>query len=324
MKVYTRVVIDMDTLETLEEESFEYRGPVAECKSGGAGGGTGGASYPDHMVKVHTDWLNKDGTKKVSNSVVDLMNTAMSGDSPFTNFSTVNVDDVFLGKNVTVTSFVSPYSRLSDLGCFNIEGKYAEYLTDDDADIAAAITAESNLIDDEIYQKQLPAFQAGLDDINAVQSSSFILGEALIWDGKNKAMARVSSALRIERLNSRAEISLKRIGAYIEWSRLVTASSIEIARIYTAARHDVDGLTVEIGARDKLFDLTIYQYGVNVMSSITGSAIANADPGPGKSGLGGPLSAALSGASVGAMIPGATPATAGIGAAIGLAGYYLS
>lgn len=36
MKVYTRVVIDMKTLETLAAESFEYTGPVAECKGGGS------------------------------------------------------------------------------------------------------------------------------------------------------------------------------------------------------------------------------------------------------------------------------------------------
>lgn len=42
MKIYTKVVIDMDTLDTLEEESFEYDGPVALC--GGGGGETSSTS----------------------------------------------------------------------------------------------------------------------------------------------------------------------------------------------------------------------------------------------------------------------------------------
>ena len=37
MKVYTKVVIDMDSLDVLEEENFDYEGLIAECKGGGGG-----------------------------------------------------------------------------------------------------------------------------------------------------------------------------------------------------------------------------------------------------------------------------------------------
>lgn len=37
MKVYTKLVIDIETGKTIEEESFEYDGPIAECKGGGGG-----------------------------------------------------------------------------------------------------------------------------------------------------------------------------------------------------------------------------------------------------------------------------------------------
>lgn len=40
MKIITKSVIDMRTMETIEEESFEYDGPVALC-----GGGDSGSSY---------------------------------------------------------------------------------------------------------------------------------------------------------------------------------------------------------------------------------------------------------------------------------------
>lgn len=35
MKIYERVVIDMATLEVVEESAFEHEGPVSECKGGG-------------------------------------------------------------------------------------------------------------------------------------------------------------------------------------------------------------------------------------------------------------------------------------------------
>jgi len=40
MKIYTKVVFDMATEETLEEESFEYDGAVALCMGSSGGGGT--------------------------------------------------------------------------------------------------------------------------------------------------------------------------------------------------------------------------------------------------------------------------------------------
>lgn len=37
MRVHTRVEIDMATGEVLDEEGFDYEGPIAECKGGGGG-----------------------------------------------------------------------------------------------------------------------------------------------------------------------------------------------------------------------------------------------------------------------------------------------
>lgn len=45
MKVITKSVIDMKTGKVLEQESYEYCGPVAECKKGGGGGGGTNTKY---------------------------------------------------------------------------------------------------------------------------------------------------------------------------------------------------------------------------------------------------------------------------------------
>ena len=51
MKIYTKLVIDMATDEILEQESFEYNGPVAQC---GSSGGGGGSSQPANTTNVQT------------------------------------------------------------------------------------------------------------------------------------------------------------------------------------------------------------------------------------------------------------------------------
>ena len=51
MKIYTKLVIDMATDKVLEEESFEYNGPVAQC---GSSGGGGGGSVPANTTNITT------------------------------------------------------------------------------------------------------------------------------------------------------------------------------------------------------------------------------------------------------------------------------
>jgi hypothetical protein len=50
MKVYTHLVIDMNTDEVLHEESYNYEGPVAQCFGGGGGGG----GQPANTTNVQT------------------------------------------------------------------------------------------------------------------------------------------------------------------------------------------------------------------------------------------------------------------------------
>lgn len=53
MKIHTRIVIDMQTMSVLEDECFEYDGPVAQCGGGGGKGGGGGDNdYADAMMEI--------------------------------------------------------------------------------------------------------------------------------------------------------------------------------------------------------------------------------------------------------------------------------
>jgi hypothetical protein len=51
MKVYTKIVIDMETLQVIETECYNYTGPVAECKGGG-GGSEPDKKYNRGMLKI--------------------------------------------------------------------------------------------------------------------------------------------------------------------------------------------------------------------------------------------------------------------------------
>lgn len=51
MRIYTKIKIDIETLETLESESYDYAGPVAQCKGGG-GGDTVDYAYNARMAGI--------------------------------------------------------------------------------------------------------------------------------------------------------------------------------------------------------------------------------------------------------------------------------
>lgn len=52
MKIYTRIVMDMTTMQVEEAESYEYQGGVAECKGGGGGGDSVDKEYNRSMANI--------------------------------------------------------------------------------------------------------------------------------------------------------------------------------------------------------------------------------------------------------------------------------
>jgi hypothetical protein len=320
MKIHTKVVIDMESLEVIEDEFYNYNGPLHELKSGGAGGGSssGTLDFPAYMKTAHGNWLDTSGADSMIYSVTDLMNEAMSGPSPYAGFVTVDIDAAFLGPNKGVANYIGPYDRLYDYSCYDIEAKYDEFLAIEESRLNDLVNAEDVFLSDEITSVALPKFQAGMLDINAVQSSAFVLGNALINREKAKALAKFSAQVRMETYGKASDLAFKRVQLAIENHRVKVSLSTEVARIYASLRHDIDGLYAELGAKDRMFDLSIYQYGVNVMSSISGSAISPPDTGTTKTSGNvalGAISGALSGAVMGASIGGWWGA--GIGAVLG-------
>lgn len=61
MKIFDKIILDIETLEVLEENSFNYRGPVAWC---GGGGKSKSASASQDYIMSETP--QKQSSKSVS------------------------------------------------------------------------------------------------------------------------------------------------------------------------------------------------------------------------------------------------------------------
>jgi hypothetical protein len=117
------------------------------------------------------------------------------------------------------------------------------------ANIAADIAALDAVLTNQIEQEELPRFKAGMLNINAVHSSAFVIGEALIRANKDRIL--VSEGLKVQEqvreINARHTLSYKEITAKHALSyREITARQQQSYRELTS-RDSI--ATKEINAR---------------------------------------------------------------------------
>ena len=281
--------------------------------SSGGGGSSGKVDFPSHMKVAHRDWLDDTGVDNMAFSVVDLMNTAMAGNSPYVNYTPKDPDDAFFAAGNNLTSYNTTYEILKTFDDWGIEAVFDTYFADDEAKITAAIAAHSAQLDDEVNVNVLPAFKAGMANINATMGSAFVIGEAVIWEGKTKQVALADAKIRLQRIQEGSDIALKRMNIWSDWKRVTSQMATEMARIYLAASFERDNNEIEKAHKDKVWDLEMYAYGTQVMACISGTASTVTEM-PKQSAMGGAISGAASGAAIGATMG---PAGAGIGAVVG-------
>lgn len=268
MKVITKCVIDMASMEVIEEESYEYEGEVSWCSGGGSGGGggSGEVDFPGYMKNFHGDVLGHFSGETIGN----VMENALQN-SPFTGAVAYDPSD-----EMTV-----------------VKDKADEHLVKVDAmdEIGEVVDFDKNI---------LPKLEGGMRDINAVQSSAFAQARSNLWTDYAAKLASDKIKLRGEAV-----------------SKVVEANKLAVI----AFKEELDK-NVEIDAKDSKWDLEVFKYGGNFLSSIQGTQTpqGNSDePSQTQSALAG----AASGAAMGAQMSGGNPWGIAAGAAIGAGASFL-
>lgn len=208
---------------------------------GGSGGGSSGTiAYPAYIQAFHTKILDATGTETPSNSFVDAFN-ASYGNSPF-------IGAVAFDPNSEVASAVSGVATFSaavtglnfltdftnalatarasfPLGSTTLDIAPLYTVTVSDAEIAADVAAMDLIFTEQIEQEELPKFKAGMLNINAIHSSAFIIGEAIIRASKDRLLIKYGTELKIKtseqvrELNSRLQLSQSEIEARYKLSK---------------------------------------------------------------------------------------------------------
>ena len=321
MHVYNKVVIDIETLEVLEEDSFEYFGPITHLggkPSSGGGGGSGKVDYPDYMKTQHETWLG---------DIATAISTAVAGGSPFAGDAAYDPGNELQDMMDEVCWFNDLVHNLDWEADWQTAADDAKAKIDDIVDptyMNSAVTAYSNQLADDIANEVIPKFESGMLDVNAVYSSAFVVGEAIIYARKDKEVAKYSGDLGLKFHIQRNEMITSAIGTLMDnLHQLVSAAqasahyAVEGNRISIVAEKEKVDQDLLIEDKDARWDMDVYQYGANMLASIGGGT---ASPGgmegsKGQSALGGALSGAASGGMAGYMLGG--PAGAAVGAGVG-------
>lgn len=328
--------------------------------SGGGGGGSGVVEYPAYMQTFHEGVLGAGGMG------VETMTAALItafGASPWAAAVAYDPAADITAYEAAITGFAAILAGMNDIvdwAALYTQAIASIDITDitdttdvtgiTEAEIVADVDAFADNLDDEITTKVLPRFQAGMRDINAVVSSSFVVGEAVIESFRDREVAKHESGLRLSAAYKNADIDLeneklhldvKKMNAFkdidlmkgrvigsgqmlqsmlqrISFEDSYMKAVIEGKRIRIVASKEENDANLKIGESDALWDLEVFQYGANLLASIGGGVAGTKgkEPSQMQSVIGG----ALSGAAAGTMIsPGWGTA---IGAILGAASAY--
>src|SRR5712691_5287758 len=149
------------------------------------GGSAGAVSYPSYMQDYHKDVLNNTGADSMAVSVVDGFNSARTA-SPYTGVSAYNPDTTLSTAEAYITALnaaVVAMAHLSDINAAYLSCDamiplgvaVLDSIVVDTVKVAAEVAAYDVELTDKLENLTLPSFKAGMLNINAVASSSFVL-----------------------------------------------------------------------------------------------------------------------------------------------------
>lgn len=315
------------------------------------GGGSGKIGYPDYVEAVHYDWLNSSGAGVViDDSMVEVMNAAL-GASPFAaavaydpDADITEITDGLTDLETIIATFAaaSYVDTLVDAVINSPSATIPSAVTEADitADVAAHEAQLEDLKDDRLTGNVLPRFEAGMRDINAVLSSAFVLGRALIETEADQEVTREASLhgsrLRIATKPTSAQVAeldlkkdalqlqesqlelskneielrkdemeMKEATQAVEFQRVLSQLIVEAYRIKIVAKKEEADVNVEYDVADARWDLEVFQYGANLLAAPGGgTAVPTGKKTTAGSVIGGGLSGAAAGAMAGGMMGG--------------------
>jgi hypothetical protein len=264
--------------------------------------------FADYIEGHHAEFLNIMAEK--AHAIMDL--------SPFSDFTDVEVEIGFFGSGYVLSSFPSLYDMYGKF----MAGLDVEYLFDqafegttDGVVVHNLISAHATELSDDLENTVIPRYEVGMRDINAVMSGTFAIGKAMLETKRIKEVSKFDAELRYRMI----PVAVERWKAHLEWNKQVTATYMDILKLYVDTTLAVDDHNYEMHAKNSLWPFTVLDYERVALGCLTGATKSTQDvAGAGtRSKVGGAIGGAMYGASAGMMVGG--PWGAAVGGVLGVA-----
>ena len=279
---------------------------MSSGNSGGSSGGTTIIRYAPYIEDKHTSMLNA-----YRNYSLAFRSPA---NSPYKDFTAVEVDKAFFGTGYVITSFPSLYDMYGKfIAGLDIDVLYNQVFasTVNSPEVKNLITQEAISMDEDIEANVLPRFQTGMRDINAVVTSSFVIGKAMIEDSRVKSLQKFSAQIKAQLI----PYAIDRWKTHLEWNKNTVMVYAEVMKLYFSAKMDVSSMNYDYALKDILWPFTVMEFERAALGTLQGAYSQTKTGEGGGSKVASALSGALTGAAIGSFFPG--PGTA-IGAGVGL------
>lgn len=274
---------------------------------GSGGGGGGGDStttirYAEYIETKHESFLS---------TTASAVSTALSGTNPYDYYQVVQSgDDAYFGDGYAIASFPSLYDMYGKfMAGLDVELLWSQVLaaTQDDATVTTMSQAHADLLSDDIEETALPRFQQGMRDINAVMSSTFVIGKSLIESARTKSIAKFDADVRYKLI----PIAAERWRAHLTWNQqMIGTYQTMITSYYNTALAHSDA-NMDNYVKQTLWPFTVLDYERANLAALQGATSSTAPAGSEPSAARKAIGGAVSGAAMGAQIGGPVGAVAG-------------
>lgn len=340
----------------------------------GGGGVAGTVDFPQYMKSFHQYWLLGPVIGD-SETIQDLINAAQAVDSPYTGESAYNPDTDLASIQSRLTTWISNIDALDS------EVDWLSALTQARANVGTATFPLANVFDmlestifTELatnvnalisstiitnrvsafttrtaaqWQTQVGQFVGQMADLNAVMTSSYVWGLALMHNQRQAEINDYQRSIEQQLYDSAMQIMLQaqmstgaqrvvtRDQALLQGTERMMNDRLAIQDLSGRATHlKADSLRMQIVAKQEQlardlqidvdeaeWDFRVLQHGANFLAAINGAPVIPRPPSQFQTALSGAIGGAAAGASIGSAIPGIGTLIGGaIGAGVGLIG----
>lgn len=251
----------------------------------GGGSGAGANSWPEHMTNIHHQWLtnweddaaSRPWTDDLYPNVAETMANAATavGGNPFTGAVAYSPDVDLLNSQDAIDDFNA-----------DLAAGWTSFLTSSmagiDATIASPVVFEGmeNVVSDRIRREQnkgLALFNARALDIGAIQTSTYamalVMQEQDTRDRVYEFITAQEDRILVARLQLLGQLGLMRM----EGARAVAAQQGQQSQLQIVAKSEEQQVNQQWENAEATWDLDLFQYGSNVLASISGGTMGAKD-----------------------------------------------